>query len=308
MTQISTGRRYWYSIFKNWQLYVFIAPAVIYFIIFAYTPMYGAILAFKDFSLRAGITASPWAKPLFRHFNSFMSSSQFFNILRNTLAISIYALVAGFPLSIILAILLNEMNNKKYMKVIQNVTYAPHFISMVVIVGMINLFFSQRGMVNQFMGLFGIDPVNFLMMEKHFIHLFVWSGVWQHLGYSSIIYFAALSGVSPELHEAAIIDGASRFKRIININLPHIMPTIIILLILETGRIMNVNFEKIYLMQSGINLARSEVIMTYVYKLGIISSNYSQGSAANLFNNVINLILLLTVNRIAAKAGDSSLF
>jgi putative aldouronate transport system permease protein len=304
---LSPRRRYWRSVFTNWQLYLFIAPAVVFFIIFAYAPMYGVQLAFKDFSLRAGITASPWAEPIFRHFSLFMNSTQFYNILRNTLAISIYGTLVGFPIPILLAIMLNEMKNKRYMKVIQNVTYAPHFISMVVIVGMINLFFSQSGMVNQFLGLANISPVNFLMQERHFIHLFVWSGVWQSMGFASIIYFAALSGVSPELHEAAIIDGASRLRRIWHINLPHILPTIVILLILETGRVMNVNFERVYLMQTGINLARSEVLITYVYKLGIIAGNFSLGSAVNLFNNVINMFMLLIVNWVARKTSESSL-
>jgi len=305
---LSPQKRYWYSVFKNWQLYVFSLPAVIYYILFNYAPMYGVLIAFKDFSLRAGITASPWANPIFKHFRAFMVSSQFFNILRNTITLSLYALFAGFPLSILLAILLNEMNNKKYMKVIQNITYAPHFISTVVIVGMINLFFSSRGIINQIITLMGNTPVNYLLKQDYFAHIFVWSGIWQHIGYSSIIYFASLSGVSPDLHEAAIIDGASRFKRIIHINLPHILPTIIILFILEAGRVMNVNFEKVYLMQTGNNLMRSEILATYTYKLGIINSNFSQGSAVAIFNNVINLALLLMVNWISKKVGETSLF
>jgi putative aldouronate transport system permease protein len=302
------AQKYIYSIVKNWQLYAFIAPAVLAVFVFSYMPLYGIQMAFKDFNLRLGIAASPWADPLFRHFSLFMNSTQFYNILRNTLTISIYGTLAGFPIPILLAIMLNEMKNKRYMKVIQNVTYAPHFISMVVIVGMINLFFSQTGMINQFLGLLGVSPTNFLMFERYFIHLFVWSGVWQSMGFASIIYFAALSGVSPELHEAAIIDGASRLRRIWHINLPHILPTIIILLILEMGRVMNVNFERVYLMQTGINLARSEVLITYVYKLGIIAGNFSLGSAVNLFNNVINMIMLIIVNFIARKTSEASLF
>jgi len=305
---LSPRKKYLLSIFKNWQLYVFLAPAVIYFIMFEYAPMYGVQLAFKDLSLRAGITASPWANPLFKHFQQFLQGRMFFTTVKNTVTLSVYYLVAGFPLPIVLAILLNEVKNKRFMKFVQNITYAPHFISMVILVGMIRLLFTQRGIFNQLLALINIPPTDYLAKGHLFPHIYIWSGIWQNIGYSSIIYFAALSGVPPELHEAAIIDGATRFKRIWHINLPHITPTIVILLILNTAGIMNSNFEKVFLMQNGLNLDYSEVISTYVYKLGIQQFNYSLAGAVGLFNNVFNLFMMLTVNWIAKKVSEISLF
>jgi len=308
IVRLSPSWRYWNGIFRNWQLYVFIAPAFLYVLIFSYFPMYGVQLAFKDLSLRAGITASPWANPVFKHFKDFFESYKFSNVIRNTLWINVYRLVAGFPFPIILAILLNELKSMRYRKLVQNVTYAPYFISTVVMVGVIKLFFAQRGIVNQLIALIGVSPVEFLNKGKMFSHLYVWTGIWQGVGYSSIIYFAALSGVSPELHEAAIMDGASRLRRIWHINLPHIRPTIIILLILECAYLMNVGFEKVHLMQNAINIQYSEVFATYVYQLLIKQRNYGLGSAVGLFQNVINIILMLSVNWIAGKVGETSLF
>jgi putative aldouronate transport system permease protein len=305
---LSRRKRYWLSVFKNWQLYVFIAPALIYIIIFSYVPMYGIMLAFKDFSMRAGITHSPWADPIFKNFKVFLEGRMFRDVLLNTVSLSLYGMIAGFPLPILLALMLNELKNKRFMKIVQNVTYAPHFISMVVIVGMIKLFFTSSGIINQLLNTINLPPVAFLNQASYFPHIYVWSGVWQGIGYSSIIYFASLASVPPELHEAAVIDGASRFKRIWHINLPHIRGTIVILLILSTANIMSVGFEKIYLMQSSLNLAKSEVISTYIYKVGVTQRNFSLGTAVGLFNNVINLALMMLVNWIASKIGDTSLF
>ena len=301
-------RRFWRGILTNWQLYVFIAPAVVYMIIFSYMPLYGIQLAFKDFGLRQGISGSPWATPLFKHFRMFLSSFKFIDIIRNTVSISLYSILAGFPFPILLAIMLNELRNKRFMKIVQNVTYAPHFISMVVMVGVLNLFFQNKGIINQLISLLHLGPIDFLMKPQYFPHMYVWSGIWQNVGYSSIIYFAALSGVSPELHEVATIDGASRLQRIWYINLPHLRPTIVILFILSTANVMSVGFEKIYLMQTPINASQSEVISTYVYKLGITQRNYSLASAVGLFNNVINLGIMLLVNFVASKVGETSLF
>ena len=305
---LSPRQRYWYSVFKNWQLYVFIAPAFIYIIIFNYFPMYGVQLAFKDLSLRLGITRSPWADPVFKHFIQFWSGRKFFPVMWNTIYLNLYGLIAGFPFPIILALMLNELKSKKYMKLVQNVTYAPHFISVVVLVGVIKVFFQQTGIINQLLGLIGIEPVAFLMRGALFPHLYIWTGVWQGIGYSSIIYFAALSGVSPELHEAAIIDGASRMQRIWHINMPHIRPTVVILLILNTAYLMNVGFEKIFLMQSALNQQYSEVISTYIYKLGIQQRNYSLAGAVGLFQNVINIVIMLIVNWVAGRVSETSLF
>lgn len=305
---LSPRSRYWRSVFKNWQLYLFLVPATAFFIIFCYMPMYGILMAFKEFSLKLGVTASPWAKPLFKYFTQYFSSRMANVTIINTITISFYSLIAGFPFPIILALMLNEVKNVRYKKLVQNVTYAPYFISVIVLVGMINLFFSQTGVVNALLGKIGIKPTDWLTQSNDFIHLYVWTGVWQHVGFNSIIYFAALAGVSPELHEAAIIDGASRMKRMWHINLPHIRPTIVILLIMSAGGIMNVGFQKIYLMQTAINRDVSEVISTYTYQLGIHQLNFSMGSAIGLFNNVINLVMLLLVNWVAGKLSDSSLF
>ena len=305
---MTSRQKFWRGVFRNWQLYVFLAPAVIYFCMFEYAPMYGVQLAFKELSLRAGITASPWADPLFKHFLKFFSGHMFLTVIKNTIVLNLYSLIAGFPLPIILAILLNELKNKRFMKIVQNVTYAPHFISVVILVGMIKLFFMSRGIMNQLLMFFSLPTKDFLNRGELFPHLYVWTGIWQGVGYSSIIYFAALSGVPPELHEAAIIDGASRLKRIWHINLPHILPTVVILLILNTAYIMSIGFEKIFLMQNGLNLGYSEVISTYIYKLGIQQRSYSLGSAVGLFNNVINLTFMMLINQIAKKVAGISLF
>ena len=301
-------KRYWGSIFRNWQLYVFIAPAFIYVLIFNYFPMYGVQLAFKDLSIRAGITASPWATPIFKHFTMFFESQKFMTVMRNTVFLNLYGLIAGFPFPIILAILLNELKSMKYRKVVQNVTYAPYFISTVVMVGVLKLFFANNGIINQLIALLGIEPVQFLNKGSLFSHLYIWSGIWQNIGYNSIIYFAALSGVSPELHEAAIIDGASKLNRVWHINLPHIRPTIVILLILNCAYLMNIGFEKIYLMQNAINIEQSEVFSTYVYQLLMKQGNYGLGAAVGLFQNVVNIVIMVSVNWVAGKISETTLF
>ena len=293
---------------KNKVLYLFILPAFLYFLIFAYVPMYGVQIAFKDFIATKGFLDSPWATPIFKHFITFFSSVNFWEILRNTLGLSLYYLLASFPAPIILALMINEVKNTKFKKAVQNITYMPYFISTVVLVGMIDLFFARSGLVNNILALFGHEPVMFLMQDSLFNDLYVWSGVWQTTGYGAVIYIAALAGVSPDLHEAAVIDGATRFQRIIHINLPAIMPTIVIMLIMSVGGIMNLSFEKVLLMQTDSNLMVSEVISTYVYKLGIQRAQYSLSTAVGLFNNVINLILLVTVNKISAKISETSLW
>ncbi|NWL86156.1 sugar ABC transporter permease [Paenibacillus sp. 79R4] len=293
---------------RNKALYLFILPAFLYFFIFAYIPMYGVQIAFKDFIATKGFGGSPWADPLLKHFITFFSSVRFGEIFWNTIRISLYYLLISFPAPIILALMINEVRGTRFKKLVQNITYMPYFISTVVLVGMIDLFFSNSGLVNQLTGLFGLEPVLFLQKEALFDHMYVWSGVWQATGYGSVIYFAALAGVSPELHEAATIDGATRLQRVIHVNIPAIMPTIIIMLIISVGGIMNLSFEKVLLMQKDINIASSEVISTYVYKLGIQKAQYSLSSAVGLFNNLINLALLIMVNRIARKVGETSLW
>lgn len=293
---------------RNWVLYLFILPAFLYFLIFSYVPMYGVQIAFKDFIATKGFTGSPWAVPFYKHFRTFFSSVNFLQIFRNTVGLSVYYLAVSFITPIILALMINEVNNRFFKKTVQNITYMPYFISTVVLVGMVDLFLSRNGLFNQIGALFGAEPVMFLMKDSMFNDIYVWSGVWQATGYGAVIYIAALSGVSPELHEAAIMDGANRMQRIRHINIPAIMPTVVVMLIMSVGGIMNLSFEKVLLMQKDGNIMVSEVISTYVYKLGIQKAQYSLSAAVGLFNNIINLILLVTVNKISAKVSDNSLW
>lgn len=305
----ATGKNVnWILMKRNKVLYLFILPAFLYFLIFAYVPMYGVQIAFKDFVANKGFLGSEWADPLFKHFITFFSSVNFWEILRNTIGLSLYYLAISFPMPILLALMINEVKNTRFKKAVQNITYMPYFVSTVVLVGMINLFFSYNGLANNIGALFGAEPQMFLMKDALFNDLYVWSGVWQATGYGAVIYIAALAGVSPDLHEAATIDGATRLQRIIHINLPAIMPTIVIMLIMAVGGIMNLSFEKVLLMQTDSNTAVSEVISTYVYKLGIQRAQYSLSAAVGLFNNIINLILLVTMNKVSRKISETSLW
>lgn len=292
---------------RNYILYFFLLPALIYIIIFNYWPMYGIQIAFKDYLPYEGIAGSPWVG--FKHFIKFFDSILFWDLLKNTLSISIYSLVASFPIPIILAFMINYTKNKKLKKLTQTITYAPHFISTVVLVGMLSIFLSPRtGFINTIIKAFGQDPIFFLGQKEWFRHVYVWSGIWQGTGWASIIYIAALSGVSPELHEAAIIDGASKLQRIRHIDFPAILPTITILLILNMGQVMNVGFEKVLLMQNDLNLEMSEIISTYTYKMGLVNAQYSYSTAIGLFNNIINFCILIGVNRLAKKMSGTSLW
>ena len=294
------------QIWKYKSYYLFLLPAVVYVAIFSYGPMYGLQIAFKNYRGSLGIMGSPWVG--FRHFIDFYSGFFFWRLIRNTLAISIYSLIAGFPIPIILALMLNEIK-EKHRKPIQTIFYAPHFVSLVVVVGIINTMFSPSiGIVNTVLAALGLERVYFVALSGVFRHLFVWSGVWQHMGWNAVIYLAALAGVDPELHEAAKIDGASLMQRIKHINLPAIQPTVIILLILSIGGLASVGFEKVYLMQNDLNIDTSEVISTYVYKRGLINMNYSFSAAVGLFNNVVNAILLVIANGISRKFSETSLF
>jgi ABC transporter, permease protein len=298
----SLGKR----IKKTWQLWVFVLPALIGLIMFSYIPMYGIVLAWKDYSPIQGIMGS--RNVGFAHFARFFRSPYFVDIIRNTVVISLYGMIVGFPIPILLALGLNQIRNLKFKKFIQTVTYAPYFISTVVLVGIINIVFAEKGFVNQFVSLFGNEPILFMGNIKYWRHIYVWTGVWQSMGWNAIIYIAALAGVSPELHEAAIIDGATKFQRIKYIDLPSIAPTIVITLILSAGSIMSVGFEKAFLMQNSLNAEVSEIIATYIYKVGLLSGQYGFSTAVGLFNSVINCILLLSVNKIAKKMGHSSIW
>lgn len=292
---------------RYWQLYALIFPVIVYFIVFHYFPMYGVQIAFKNFMASKGIAGSPWVG--WAHFERFFDSYYLWRLLRNTIGISLYELAVSFPFPILLALMLNEVRHSKFKKFVQTITYAPHFLSTVVLVGMLFLFLSPYGgLVNQLLASVGLKPVSFMTEPAWFKSVFVFSGVWQQMGWSSIIYLAALSAVDPQLHEAATVDGASRFKRILHINLPGIMPTIVILLILNMGTVMSVGFEKVFLMQNDLNIDASEVISTYVYKAGILGSQFSYSAAIGLFNSVANFLLLILVNRIARRLNETSLW
>lgn len=290
---------------RDWQLHLIILLPLIYLVIFDFVPMYGIQIAFRDFRPFDGITRSTWVG--LKWFKEFMGSPDFLEIFGNTIALSLYR-IACFPIPIIFALLLNSLKNEKYKKTVQTISYMPHFISTTVMVGIINMLCSPvSGIYGNIYRLFGGTgyPMDFRTTTAAFRHLYIWSGEWQGLGWSAIIYLAALSSVSQELHEAAQIDGATRWKRIWHIDIPAISSTIAMKLILEVGGILSVGFEKVYLMQSPINQSVSEVISTYVYKKGMSSfRNYSYGAAVGLFNTVINLSILLLTNAIVKKATD----
>ena len=294
---------------QNWQLYLMLLPVMIYFLLFCYGPMYGLVLAFKDYKVLRGIFGSPWANPWYKHFERFFLSPYFERVITNTVTISAQSLLYGFPVPIILALCINEVRNRKYQKIVQNVTYAPHFLSVIVLVGLIKSFTNtDYGIVNLLIRNFGGEGYNWMQRADLFRPLYIGSGIWQNAGWDSIIYIAALSGIDPQLHESAMIDGANRWKRIWHINLPGLMPTIIILLILNSGYIMSVGFEKVFLMQNDLNLSSSDVISTYSYRIGIESAQYELATAIGLFNSVVNCALLVCVNWASRRTGGTSLW
>lgn len=284
---------------KTYILYIFLLPAILYTVLFDYLPMYGIQIAFKNFKPALGFAGSQWVG--LKYFKVFFESYHFIALLRNTLLLSFYALAAGFPVPILLAFLLNYTQSVKLKKVTQMVTYAPHFISTVVFCGMLFVLLGTDGIYNQILGVFGIKPIGFMTKTVNFRHVYVWSGVIQQMGWNSIIYIAVLTSVDPATHEAAILDGASKLQRIIHIDWPAIMPTAVMLLILSAGRIMSLGFEKAFLLQNSLNLDYSEIIETYVYKIGIQSGQLSLSAAVGLFNNLINFTLLLSVNKLSKR-------
>ncbi|MGG3839053.1 ABC transporter permease subunit [Paenibacillus thiaminolyticus] len=304
---VNKKKSVWKRMAQTWELYLFIAPAFLYFLIFHYGPMYGIQIAFKNFIPAKGITGSPWVG--FDHFERFFNSYYFWDLLWNTLSISLYELAIGFPLPIILALAFNEVKDGFFKRTVQTVTYAPHFISVVVMAGIIITFLSpSTGILVHIIEFLGFEPAAFLTDPRWFKTVYVLSGVWQSTGWGTIIYLAALSGVDPQLHEAAIMDGASRWQRIWNINIPTIIPTITILLILNMGSILGVGFEKILLLQNPLNMEASDVISTFVYRSGLVDAQYSFSTAVGLFNSVVNAILLITVNQIARRTSETSLW
>lgn len=292
---------------KQWQLFVFLAPALIYIIIFHYLPMYGIIISFQNYKPSLGVLGSKFVG--LANFKRFFNLPNFKNIFLNTLFLSLYNIAVSFPLPVILALSLNRAGNGKFKKTVQTITYAPHFISTVVVVGIVFILLSPNsGMFNNVITAFGGEKVFFMGKPEYFRHIYVWSGVWQGIGWGSIIYLAAISSVDTSLYESATIDGASLIQQVRYIDIPCIMPTIIIQLILSAGRMLNVGFEKVLLLQNSLNIETSEVISTYVYKAGLIKNQYGFSSAIGMFNSVINFIILLIVNKLAKKAGHGGLF
>ena len=291
----------------HYDLYLLLLPAILYTAVFLYIPMYGVLMAFQDYSPVKGIIGSNFVG--LKHFKKFFSTYMAKQIISNTVILSGYSLLASFPFPVILALMLNYCVNRRFGKIVQTVTYMPYFISVMVLVGMMNIFFSTNyGVVNTVLQALGIEPFSFMSSEKSFRHMYVWSGIWQGMGYSSVIYFAALSGIDPTLYEAAELDGASKLQRIRYIDLPSIMPTVIIMLIMSAGNLMSIGFEKAYLMQNDRNSGVSEIIATYVYKVGMIDARYSFSAAINLFNSAINFVILIVINKISRKLSDTSLW
>ena len=292
---------------SNIPLYVLLFPSIILLIMFAYIPMLGLVIAFKDYSPANGILNSQWVG--FKYFTQFFNSVQFGTTMMNTLKISIYSILVGFPLPILLALLCNQLRTGKFKKVFQVTTYLPHFISTMVMCGMIILFLSPNsGLIANIFKSLGWTMPNLLSKPDSFAGVYVWSDVWQHIGWDSIIYLAALSAIDPTYYEAATMDGASRIQKILNIDLPLLLPTAMILLILRAGSLLSIGFEKVLLLQNPLNLAGSEVISTYVYKVGMINFQYSYSTAIGLFNTVVNLIILLSVNWFSKRYTKTGLF
>lgn len=293
---------------RCWQLYILLIPALLWAFVFAYYPMYGLIVAFKDYKIRMGIMGSPWADPLLKYFNQFFSTSIAMQAIKNTVIISLESLIIAFPIPIIFALLLNQIQKKGVQKTIQTISYAPYFMSNVVVVSIITVMFSANGVINNISMNNGGKAILFTSLPEWFRTLFIGSNIWQTMGFNAVIFIAALTAISPDYYEAATIDGASRFQRILYIDIPLIMPTVILMLILQIGNIMNIGYEKAYLMQNGSNTIVSELISTYVYKVGLQTAQYSFATAVGLFNSVVNFIILVIANKIAKKVSDISIF
>ncbi len=302
---VSWQKRFKKSILSNWVLYLFVLPTFLYVVVFHYFPLYGIQIAFRNYKPARGIWGSDWVG--FKYFAKFFSSYNCWEIIRNTLIISFLEMLM-FPMPILLALVLHYTPNRHLRKFTQSMTYAPYFISVVVLCGMVVAFFSQTGIVNQITLKLGGQATDFMNYPQYWRALYVGSGVWRTTGYSAVIYIAALAGVSPDLHEAAIVDGANRLHRIWHIDIPSILPTIVILLVLRCGKVMSVGFQKAYLLQNDLNLEVSEIISTYVYKMGLQKGQYSLSTAVGLFNNIINFLLVISVNKAANVLTGSGLW
>lgn len=310
MKQAAFRRQQTLSTLKRiWPLYVMLLPAVAYLLIFKYYPMYGAQIAFRNYSLRKGITGSEWVG--LKWFVKFIKNYQFKALLKNTLTISIYGLIANFAVRTVLSLSLNCMRSKGYRKTIQTVTYMPYFISTVVMVGILVRFFNPSlGVISKLIQAFGGTDRDLMGVASAIPHIYVWSGIWQNAGWSTVLFMATLSGVDPQLHEAAIIDGATRLGRVRHVDIPALKPTMVICFIMDCGNIMNVGYEKMLLMQNSLNRSTTEIISTYVYAQGIAAGNpnYAYATAIGLFNSVINFLLIVIVNQICKKLGETSMW
>ncbi|MCI8442680.1 MAG: sugar ABC transporter permease [Provencibacterium sp.] len=291
---------------RNRLIYLMILPVLIYYLVFHYFPMYGATIAFKDFNALDGITGSPWVG--FKHFNEFFSSFYFWRLLKNTVLLSAYGLVFSFPMPIVLALLLNEVRHNGYKRVVQTITYIPHFISIVVICGMIIDFVKQDGVITHILTYLGMENNNLLLEPGNFRSIYIISDIWQQIGWNSIIYLAALTGIDTEMFEAARIDGAGKLRQIISITIPSILPTIVIMLILKVGTVMNIGFEKVMLLYNASIYETADVISTFVYRRGILEAAYSYSAAVGLFNSVINCTLVIVTNKFSKKFTETSLW
>lgn len=297
------------KVLSSWQLYVLLLPALIWLLLFAYYPMYGVIIAFKDFKIRGGgILGSPWANPLWKYFEQFFSTSIAVTAIKNTIVLSLEQLVISFPIPIIFALLLNQVRSNKARKVVQTISYAPYFLSNVIIVCIMNMLFAATGIVNNAIVSMGGSIQSFVSAPEYFRTMYIGSTVWQQMGFNAIVYIAALTGISADFYEAAVIDGATKLQRIIYIDIPLIMPTVILMLILAVGNVMSLGYEKAYIMQTSTNTNVSEIISTYVYKVGLQSAQYSFATAVGLFNSIVNFVILVCANTVSKKTAGVSIF
>ena len=291
---------------RNWYLYLMILPVLVYYAIFHYKPMYGALMAFQNFIPSKGVSGSEWVG--FQHFVSLFKNPYFFQLIKNTLTISVANLVFGFPAPILLALLLNELKLKKYGRVVQTLCYLPHFISLVVICSLVRQFCATNGVVNDLLAFLNLDRIDILAQPNLFVPVHVISGIWSNVGFNSIVFLSALMAVDQELYDAARVDGAGRFRQLINVTIPCIMPTIVIMLILRIGQLMSVGYEKIILLYNPLTYETADVLSSFVYRRGLIEGSYSYSAAAGLFNSVINCALVVIANKISRKVSDTSLW
>ena len=298
--------RTWKLIKKNKMVYLMVLPVIIYYILFHYKPMYGIIIAFQNYSPRKGVLGSEWVG--LQHFRDFFGGYYFKRLLGNTLKLSFATLLIGFPVPIILALLINELRSKKFSKIVQTITYMPHFVSMVVMCSMIRQFVGSNGFITGFANLFGYDGANMLSKTSLWIPIYVVSNIWQGAGWGSIVYLAALTSIDSELYDAARVDGANRWKQTLHVTIPSILPTIVIMLIMRVGQIMSVGYEKTLLLYNEGIYDVADIISTYVYRMGMLSREFSFSTAVNLFNSVINFILVILANQISKKTTETSLW